>query len=174
MHLDAGVGGDGVAGFGAACSEALDGPAYLFAVHGGEIAGGWGGEGAGGGGFVVGGGVFEDGGVAALGFDDVEPRFVGGAAAEDFVGELCALFGCGGLAGEVEHPAGEDVGEFDEVGGHGVACARFMMSTHSQTSTQLPEKRPRGSSMVVRSAAVRVPEASPVSTMSSARNLDFS
>ena len=25
------------------------------------------------------------------------------------------------MAGEVEHPAGEDVGEFDEVGGHGVA-----------------------------------------------------
>src|SRR5216683_3562535 len=42
VHLDAGVGGDGVAGFGAACAEALDGPAYFFAVHGGEVAGGWG------------------------------------------------------------------------------------------------------------------------------------
>ena len=42
-----------------------------------------------------------------------------------------------------------------------------MMSTHSQTSTQLPEKRPRGSSMVVSRAAVRVPASSPVSTMSS-------
>ena len=121
MHLDAGVGADGVAGFGAACSEALDGPAYLFAVHGGEVAGGWGGEGAGGGGFVVGGGVFEDGDVAALGCDDLEPGFVGGAAAEDFVGELCSCFGGVGVAGEVEHPAGEDVGEVDEVGGHGVA-----------------------------------------------------
>ena len=38
----------------------------------------------------------------------------------------------------------------------------FMMSTHSQTSTQLPEKRPRGSSIAVSSATVRVPEASPV------------
>ncbi len=37
-----------------------------------------------------------------------------------------------------------------------------MMSTHSQTSIQLPEKRPSGSSMVVSRATVRVPEASPV------------
>ena len=42
VHLDAGLGGDRVAGFGAACPEPLDGPAYLFAVHGGEVAGGWG------------------------------------------------------------------------------------------------------------------------------------
>ena len=85
-----------------------------------------------------------------------EPGFVGGAGFEDFVGELCAGFGGGGMAGEVEHPAGEDVGEVDEVGGAGWRCC-FMMSTHSQTSTQLPEKRPRGSSMVVRRATVRVP-----------------
>jgi hypothetical protein len=39
VHLDASVGANWVAGFGAACSEALDGPAYLFAVHGCEVAG---------------------------------------------------------------------------------------------------------------------------------------
>ena len=122
VHLDAGVGADGIAGFGAACAETLDGPADLFAVHAGEIAGVGGGEGAGGGGLVEGGGVFEDGDVAALGCDDLEPGFVGGAAEEDLVGELCAGFGGGGVAGEVEHPAGEDVGELDEVGGHGVAA----------------------------------------------------
>jgi len=70
VRLDAGLCADGVAGFGAACSEALDGPAYLFAVHGGEVAGGWGCEGAGCGGFVVGGGIFEDGNVAVLRCDD--------------------------------------------------------------------------------------------------------
>ena len=36
-----------------------------------------------------------------------------------------------------------------------------MMSRHSRTSHQLPEKRPRGSSMEVRSATVRVPSRSP-------------
>jgi len=36
VHLDAGVGGDGIAGFGAACAERWT-PAYLFAVHGGEV-----------------------------------------------------------------------------------------------------------------------------------------
>ena len=69
-HLDAGVRGDGVAGFGAAGSEALDGPAYSFAVHRGEVTGGWGGERASGGGLVVGRGVFEDGDVAVLGGDN--------------------------------------------------------------------------------------------------------
>src|SRR5665213_3342626 len=49
-----------------------------------------------------------------------------------------------------------------------------MMSTHSQTSTQLPEKRPSGSSMVVSRAAVRVPASSPVSTMSVARYFEAS
>src|SRR5712664_2529650 len=57
VHLDAGVGGDGVAGFGAACAEALNRPAYSFAVHRGEVAGGWGGESTSGGGRVVGRGV---------------------------------------------------------------------------------------------------------------------
>ena len=61
VHLDAGVSGDWIAGFGSARSEALDGPAYLFAVHRGEVAGGWGGDDAGCGGFVVGCGIFEDG-----------------------------------------------------------------------------------------------------------------
>ena len=82
-----------------------------------------GGEGAGGGGFVVGGGLASPSKMemsSALGFDDFEEGFEGGAAAEDFVGECCAIFGGVGVAGEVEHPAGEDVGEFDEVGGHGV------------------------------------------------------
>ncbi len=123
MHLDAGVGADGVAGFGSACSEALDGPAYLLAVHGGEVAALWGGDGAGGGGFVVGGGVgfaFEEGDVSSLSVDDFEEGFEGCAGGEDFVGELCAIFGGVGVTGEVEHPAGEDVCEFDEVGGHGV------------------------------------------------------
>ena len=39
VDLDAGVGADGVAWFGASCAETLDGPAYLFAIHGGEVAG---------------------------------------------------------------------------------------------------------------------------------------
>ena len=38
VHLDAGVGRDRITGFGAAGSEALDGPAYLFAIHSGEVA----------------------------------------------------------------------------------------------------------------------------------------
>ncbi len=68
VHLDAGVGADGVAGFGAACSETLDGPAYLLAVHAGRgsrLVGR--GDGAGGGGFVECGGVFEDGWCLRLG-----------------------------------------------------------------------------------------------------------
>jgi len=71
VHLDAGVGADWVAGFGAACSEALDGPAYLFAVHGCEIAGLRGVQGANDFGFVLGGWVLEDADVAILGFDDL-------------------------------------------------------------------------------------------------------
>jgi len=121
VHLDAGVGADRIAGFGAACAEALNGPADLFAVHVGEIAGVGGGESSGGCGLVVGCGVFEDSDVAALGCDDLEPRFVGGTAEEDLVRERCAFFRSGGVAGEVEHPTGEDVGEFDEVGRHGMA-----------------------------------------------------
>ena len=76
-----------------------------------------------GGGFVEGGGVGEDGGVAALGFDHAEPGFVGCSGGEDVVGELGSGFGGGGLAAEVEHPAGEDGGEGDEVGGEGVERA---------------------------------------------------
>ena len=44
VYLDAGVGADGIAWFGAACAETLNGPADLFAVHAGEIAGVSGGE----------------------------------------------------------------------------------------------------------------------------------
>src|ERR1700692_4070386 len=47
VHLNAGVRGYGVSWFGAACAEALDGPAYLFAVHSFEVAGYGCGEGAG-------------------------------------------------------------------------------------------------------------------------------
>jgi len=121
VHLDAGVGADGVAGFGTACSQALDGPAYLLAVHRGEVAVLWGGDGAGAGGFVVGGGVFEEGDVSSLSLDDFEEGFEGGTGCEDFVGKLCALCWSIGVSGEVQHPAREDVGEFDEVGGRGVA-----------------------------------------------------
>src|ERR1700733_11048219 len=121
VHLDACMRADGVAGFGAACSEALDGPAYFLAVHGGEVAVLCGGDRASSGGFVMSGGVFEESSVAALGLDDLEPRLVGVAAAQDIVGELCSCFGSASLAGEMEHPAREDVGEFDKVPGHRVA-----------------------------------------------------
>ena len=113
----------GSPGLSAACSEALDGPAYLLAVHGGEVAGLWGGESRGRGGFVEGGGVFEDGGVAALGLEILSQACRRAPLREDFVGELGSCFGSVGVAGEVEHPAGEDVGEVDEVGGHGVTRA---------------------------------------------------
>ena len=53
-------------------------------------------------------------------------------------------------------------------------AAFCRMSTHSHTSTQLPLKRPSGSSIVVSSAAVRVPASSPVETISSARNFERS
>ncbi len=109
VHLDAGVGADGVAGFGAACAETLDGPAHLFAVHGGEVSAVGCCEGAGGGRLVVRGGVVEDGDVAALDGYDSEPRFEGCAAEEDLVGEFCSCFGSWCVACEMEHPAGENV-----------------------------------------------------------------
>jgi len=56
-----------------------------------------------------------------VGVDDWEEGFEGGSGGEDFVGEGGALLGGVGVAGEVEHPAAEDVGEVDEVGGAGVA-----------------------------------------------------
>ncbi len=71
VHLDTGVGADRVSGGEAAGAEALDGPAYLAAVHAREKARFGGGEGQARCGFVEGGGVLEDGGVAALGFDDL-------------------------------------------------------------------------------------------------------
>lgn len=120
MHLDAGMGADGIAGFGSACTETLNGPAYLFAVHGGEVSGVGGGEGARGGVEVVGGGVVEEGDVAALGGYDSDPCFEGCAAEKDLVGELSSCFGSGGFTCEMKHPAGEEVRELDEVGGEGV------------------------------------------------------
>jgi hypothetical protein len=42
VHLDAGVGADGVSGAGAAGPETLDGPADLGAVGDREVAGGFG------------------------------------------------------------------------------------------------------------------------------------
>src|SRR5260370_42366311 len=38
VHLDAGVGGDWIAWLGSPRSKALDGPPYLLAVHGREVA----------------------------------------------------------------------------------------------------------------------------------------
>jgi hypothetical protein len=70
MHLDAGLGGDGISGLGASCSEALDSPAYLLAVHRGQVARCGSGENAGCTGLVHGGGVFEDCDVSSLSFDD--------------------------------------------------------------------------------------------------------
>jgi len=78
-------------------------------------------EDVGGSDLVEGFGMIEDAGVAALGCDDLEPGGVGGAVAEELVGEKCAGFWGFGAVGEVEHPAGEDVGEVDEVSGHGMA-----------------------------------------------------
>ena len=113
----------GSPGLSAAGAEALYGPADLGAVHGGEKAAGGGGEGAGGGGLVVRGGV-------AAAKMEMSPPWVSmilsqalKAAPERRISSerLAPCFGCGGVAGEVEHPAGEDVGELDEVGGHGVA-----------------------------------------------------
>ena len=53
----------------------------------------------------------------------LEEVFVGGAVGEELVGEEGAGFGGWGFAAEVEHVAGEDGRELDEVGGHGVADA---------------------------------------------------
>ncbi len=55
-----------------------------------------------------------------LGCDDLQPGVVGGAAAENFVGEGGSEFGSSGVSGEMEHPAGEDVRELDEIGRHGM------------------------------------------------------
>ena len=109
VHLDAGVGANWVAGFGAACAKALNRPADLFAVHVGEIAGVSGGECARGSGLMVRCGVFEDGDVAALGCDDLEPGFVGGAAEQVLVREYGTVFRRNGVVSQVKHPAGEDV-----------------------------------------------------------------
>jgi len=80
MHLNAGVGADKVAGLGAACSEALNGPANLLAVHGGEVAGVRGGEGFLRQGFVVNSGVgfaFKEGDVSSLSLNDLEEGLKG-------------------------------------------------------------------------------------------------
>ena len=122
VDFDAGVGVDGAAGDESSRTEALDSPADGGGVDGGEEAGDFGAEGAGGGRLVKGFGVGEDAGVAALGCDDCEPGFFCGAGAKEFVGEDGAGLGGGSVVGEVEHPPGEDVGEFDEVGGESVAA----------------------------------------------------
>src|SRR6202011_268603 len=82
-------------------------------------------------GIVESGGIFEDRCVTGVGCDDLEPGLVGCAAAEDLVGQECSGLGRGGFPGEVEHPAGEDVGEFDEVGGHGVAARSIRTGAHN-------------------------------------------
>lgn len=74
-------------------------------------------------GFVEDFGMVEDGGVAALGCDDLEPRFVRRSGGHVVIGEEGAGFGGFGVAGEMEHPAGENVCDFDEVGREGVADA---------------------------------------------------
>src|SRR5258705_6239798 len=79
MHLNAGVGGDGSAWFRAACSEALHSPPHFFAVHRGEIAGGFGGEGSGCGWVVVSGGGVAEGWVAFFGFPQFFTTFFWGA-----------------------------------------------------------------------------------------------
>jgi hypothetical protein len=82
MHLDAGVGADRVAGFGAACSEALNGPANLLAIHRGEIAGARGGEGFLRQWLVVNsrvGFAFKEGDVSALSLNDLEEGLKGGS-----------------------------------------------------------------------------------------------
>ena len=58
-------------------------------------------EDVGGSDLVEGFGMIEDAGVAALGCDDLEPGGVGGAVAEELVGEKCAGFWGFGAVGEV-------------------------------------------------------------------------
>ena len=103
VHLDACVGADRVSGLGAACSQPLDSPAYLSAIHGSEVAGGSCDEGAGVDArrrfttarrmTVLAGICIEDGDVSALGCNDAEPGPIGCTAAEDFVGEGCSQLG---------------------------------------------------------------------------------
>ncbi len=116
VDFDAGVGVDRASGDEAACAEALYCPAGGDGVDGGEEARRLGVHGGGGADLVEAGGVVEDGGVSALGLDHAQPGLVSGATDEELVGYDCACFGRGCVAGEVEHPAGEQVGELDEVG----------------------------------------------------------
>ena len=120
MDLKAGVGVDLGVGGGASGAETLGCPADLRGIDLGEVAGGLGGEGESGAGCRE----REICDVSALGLDDGEEGFVSLAGAEDCVREGCAGFRCGGVACEVEHPAGEKVGEGDEVGGEWVAVLR--------------------------------------------------
>ena len=78
----------------AACPEALNGPAHLFAVHIGEVAGGSSLEDASGVGFVMRRGIFEDADIATLRLDDLRPCFIGGSAAENLVGKIGACLRC--------------------------------------------------------------------------------
>ena len=116
VHLDPGVGADGLAGAIAAGAEALHGPADGGAIHAREEARVRGPEGCGCG----------RGGWCAKGLSKAErsppcartiprPGIVGAAAAEEIVGEGVAGSGCWREAGEVEHVAGEGEREIDEV-----------------------------------------------------------
>ena len=67
VGFEAGVGADGVPGFGAASAETLHGPAYLLAVHRGQVARARSGEDEARGGAVERCGVSQDGGVAVVG-----------------------------------------------------------------------------------------------------------
>ena len=121
VDFDAGGCADGIAGFGATGTEALDGPAHLGAVGDVEKAVGFGVQDAVECRLVMVFWLGKDGDVAGLGFDDAEPGVPGGTVGEELVGEEVAGLGGLGVVGEVEHPAGEGVGEVDEIGGEGVA-----------------------------------------------------
>ena len=79
VHLETGLGTDGVAGLGAAGAKALHCPAYFGAVHGREVAVALGVEDAGRLRLVEAEEVVEDAGVAAVGSGDLEPALVGRA-----------------------------------------------------------------------------------------------
>lgn len=115
MDFDAGMGAHRVSGTEAPSAEALDSPADLGAVEDVEESGGVGAEGAAGCGLVESFRLVKDAGVSVLGFDEVEPGAAGCSAAEEVVGQGGTRLRGGGLAGEVEHPSGEDAGEVEEI-----------------------------------------------------------
>ena len=115
MGLDAGVRADGVARFGAARSQPLYSPPHLLAIHSRQISRALSLEDARRARLVECGGVAEDAGVSALCGDDLQPGLVGGAGAQQIVGELRAGLGSGALSREMQHPAAEDVRQLDQV-----------------------------------------------------------